>query len=328
MGVVVLAPNQEMFWGGGSGLDRTDGVAHAAAVNTLIQTQLPKDVAFDAGNVFFTGVSGGSLLMSGFFVPAFGAQYKTGVVLNCGAMAPQVDVVDAATLAASMKIHFQSTQDELALLQESIPQSVAAYEQLATDAGLSADQIGALQTVDNTPNGGGHCAFDGKDFVSGVQLISDNYSNILGTNPSGEVTDIGNVLTVSVHLARRSCHTDERLDRGWQRERGVHKRDLDKHTCIFQNLSTSSMTSFLLFQYSVCTATSQTPLAPPVFSDIPLSNSKLWQVPYGVTYLSLSICYQSPSLPLSAPQAPLPFPHSYILDLIADSLWLLDTTKW
>lgn len=25
MGVVVLAPNKEMFWGGGNGLDRTDG---------------------------------------------------------------------------------------------------------------------------------------------------------------------------------------------------------------------------------------------------------------------------------------------------------------
>ena len=87
MGVVVLAPNQKKFWGGGSGLDRTDGVAHAAAVNSLIQDQMSQDVAFDPANVFFTGVSGGSLLMSGFFVPAFGAQYKTGVVLNCGAMA-------------------------------------------------------------------------------------------------------------------------------------------------------------------------------------------------------------------------------------------------
>jgi hypothetical protein len=73
----------------------------------LIQTQLSQDVAFDPGNVFFTGVSGGSLLLSGFFVPAFGATYKTGVVLNCGGLTPQVDVVDGATLAANMKIHFQ-----------------------------------------------------------------------------------------------------------------------------------------------------------------------------------------------------------------------------
>lgn len=154
MGVVVLAPNQDRFWGGGSGLDRTDGVEHSAAVNTLIQEQLPQDVAFDPANVFFTGVSGGSLLLSGFFMPAFGAAYQTGVMLNCGALAPQVAVVDAATLASSTRIHFQSTQNELALLQPAIPEAVAAYESLAADAGLSAAEVGALQTVDASPAGG------------------------------------------------------------------------------------------------------------------------------------------------------------------------------
>ena len=85
MGVVVLAPDENLFWGGGSGLQRTDGVAHSAAVNSLIQDELSQDIAFDKSNVFFTGVSGGSLMLSGFFVPAFGAQYKTGVEVNCGA---------------------------------------------------------------------------------------------------------------------------------------------------------------------------------------------------------------------------------------------------
>ncbi|KAE8451355.1 hypothetical protein EG329_003984 [Mollisiaceae sp. DMI_Dod_QoI] len=198
MGVVVLAPNKKLFWGGGSELQRTDGVEHAAAVNSLIQNQLSQDVAFDPTNVFFTGVSGGSLLLSGFFVPAFGAQYKTGVILNCGALVPQVNVTDPNTLATSMKIHFQSTRDELALLQPAIPEAIAAYEKLATYAGLTADQIGALQTVDNTPNGGGHCGFDGKGFVSGVQLMATNYANIMGQNASGEVTGIGNVLKTVV----------------------------------------------------------------------------------------------------------------------------------
>jgi poly(3-hydroxybutyrate) depolymerase len=204
MGVVVLAPNKNLFWGGGSGLQRTDGVAHAAAVNSLIQNQLSQDVAFDPGNVFFTGVSGGSLLLSGFFVPAFGSTYKTGVVLNCGALTPQVAVVDPTTLATSMKIHFQSTQDELALLQPAIPKAVTAYEKIATTAGMSAAQIGAMQTVDNTPNGGGHCGFDGKGFVSGVQLMSTNYANIMGANASGQVTGIGNVLKVSFHCSLQS----------------------------------------------------------------------------------------------------------------------------
>ncbi|KAL3425079.1 hypothetical protein PVAG01_04360 [Phlyctema vagabunda] len=196
MGVVVLAPNQEMFWGGGSGLDRTDGVAHAAAVNSLIQDQLSQDVAFDPANVFFMGVSGGSLLLSGFFVPAFGAQYQTGVALTCGALEPQVAVVDGATLAANMKIHFQSTKDELALLQPAIPDAIVAYEKIATAAGLTDAEIGALQTVDNSPDNGGHCGFDDKAFVSGVQLFADNYANVMGANASGQVTGItGSVLT-------------------------------------------------------------------------------------------------------------------------------------
>lgn len=198
MGVVVLAPNKDLFWGGGSGLQRTDGVAHAAAVNSLIQNQLSQDVAFDPGNVFFTGVSGGSLLLSGFFVPAFGAQYKTGVELNCGALVPQVNVTDPNTLATSVKIHFQSTKDELALLQPVIPKAIAAYEKIATDAGMSASQIGTMQTADNTPNGGGHCGFDGTGFVAGVQLMATNYANVMGQNASGQVTGIGNVLKTTV----------------------------------------------------------------------------------------------------------------------------------
>lgn len=203
MGVVVLAPNKNLFWGGGSGLQRTDGVAHAAAVNSLVQNQLSQDVAFDPGNVFFTGVSGGSLLLSGFFMPAFGATYKTGVVLNCGALDPQVAVVDGATMIASMKIHFQSTSDELALLQPAIPKAVSAYEALATGAGFSATQIAASQTVDNTPNGGGHCGFDGKGFVSGVQLMATNFANIMGANATGQVTGIGNVLKVCEYKYER-----------------------------------------------------------------------------------------------------------------------------
>lgn len=194
MGVVVLAPNKNRFWGGGSGLDRTDGVAHASAVNTLIQKQLAQDVAFDPTKVFFTGVSGGSLLLSGFFVPAFGATYKSGFLLNCGALTPQVQVADPANMISNTKIHFQSTQAELADLQPELPRAIFAYESLANEAGLSPDQIGKLQTVDNSPNGG-HCEFDGKDFVSGVQLMASNYENIIGDRATGDVKGIGNVLT-------------------------------------------------------------------------------------------------------------------------------------
>lgn len=112
-------------------------------------------------------------------------------------MAPQVPVVDAATLTKNVKIHFQSTSDELAMLQTSIPQAVVAYEKLATDAGLTPAQIGKLQTVDNAMSGGGHCGFDGKAYTSGVQLMSTNYANVMGKDATGMVAG-KNVLKVSL----------------------------------------------------------------------------------------------------------------------------------
>jgi hypothetical protein len=194
MGVVALAPDPNLFWGGGSGLNRTDGVAHAQAVNDLVQQVLPQVLAFNQSQVFFTGVSGGSLLLSGFFIPAQMTNFAgTGVLLNCGGLTPQVDFVDADNVVSTTPIHFQSTQEELELLQGSIPDAIAAYQQLLADAGLSNAQIGALQTANNEPNGG-HCEFDGKDFVSGVQLMADSFSNVIQAGGNGEVDGIGNVL--------------------------------------------------------------------------------------------------------------------------------------
>ncbi|KAG7122601.1 hypothetical protein HYQ44_003499 [Verticillium longisporum] len=195
-GVAILAPNANLFWGGGQGLDRTDGVAHAQAVTDLVTQTLPQVVAFNASNVFLTGVSGGSLLLSGFVMPAhmdaFGA---TGVMLNCGAMPPQVAVTDASAAALTgARVHFQTTTQELDLLQGAIPAGIQAYEDVLQTQGLSADQINALQTVDGTPDGG-HCAFDGQDFVSGVQLMADNYASVMQAGGSGEVAGIGNVKT-------------------------------------------------------------------------------------------------------------------------------------
>ncbi|EJT70682.1 hypothetical protein GGTG_11705 [Gaeumannomyces tritici R3-111a-1] len=183
MGVAVLAPSENLLWGIRTGPplgdQRPDGVADAQAVSDLVRSVLPQVAAFNMSNVFFTGVSGGALVLSGFFMPAHMTEFKgTGVLLNCGALAPQVDFVDAAAVVSSTKIHFQSSTDELASLKRTIPQSIAAYEKAAADAGLAAAQINALQTVDATPNGG-HCAFDGKGFVSGIQLVADNFETIM-----------------------------------------------------------------------------------------------------------------------------------------------------
>ncbi|KAI1495448.1 hypothetical protein F5X99DRAFT_415126, partial [Biscogniauxia marginata] len=183
-GVAILAPDENLFWGGGSGLERTDGVAHAQIVSDLVTGVLPQVLAFNASSVSFTGVSGGSLLLSGFFLPvhmgAFaGAGQASQVLLNCGGLEPQVAVAaDAAAAIPNTRLHFQSTQRELALLQPAIPAAVAAYEQLALDGGLDADAVGALQTVDNSPDGG-HCEFDEQDFVSGVQLMADSFAAIM-----------------------------------------------------------------------------------------------------------------------------------------------------
>ncbi|KAF8066586.1 hypothetical protein FPV67DRAFT_1495604 [Lyophyllum atratum] len=184
MGVALLSPDPQLRWGGSdpkdaTGLVRPDGAAHSAAVNELLTTELPKVVNFDATKIFMEGVSGGSLLLSGFMLPAFGASLGVpGAVLGCGGLAPEVPVQGDLS---NLRLHWQSTVNELPDLQTSIPQAIAAYEKLAADAGLTDAQISQLQTADASPNGG-HCEFDQKDFVSGVQLLSDNYGDIISGN--------------------------------------------------------------------------------------------------------------------------------------------------
>jgi hypothetical protein len=194
MGVAVLAPDPNLFWGGGSGLNRANGVAHAQAVNDLVKTELPKMVAFNQNQTYFTGVSGGSLLLSGFFIPAQMKNFQgTGVLLNCGALAPQVPFEQQEAVIKSTTIHYQSTTNELSNLQQSIPQAISAYEKVAQAAGMSPSDIAAKQTVDNTPTGG-HCEFDGSSFNTGIQLVANSYANIMQPGATGQVPGIGPVL--------------------------------------------------------------------------------------------------------------------------------------
>lgn len=94
------------------------------------------------------------------------------------------------------KIHYQTTVNELTSLQGSIPQAVSAYEKLAVAAGMTPDQIATMQTIDNTP-AGGHCAFDEQGFVSGIQVMSNSYSDIM-QGGSGMLQGVGNVLKTVV----------------------------------------------------------------------------------------------------------------------------------
>ncbi|KXN91576.1 hypothetical protein AN958_00369 [Leucoagaricus sp. SymC.cos] len=196
MGVALLAPNSQLRWGGfdpqdQTGLVRPDGAAHSAAVNTFLTTMLPKVVNFDQSKIFMEGVSGGSLLLSGFMIPTFGASLGVpGVVFGCGGLPPQVNVQGDIS---NIRIHWQSTIHDLPDLKTSIPQCITAYEKIASDAGLSNAQIDQLLTADASPNGG-HCEFDEKDFVSGVQLLTDNYGAVI----NGQATLNGVTVTNGV----------------------------------------------------------------------------------------------------------------------------------
>ncbi|KAF8868541.1 hypothetical protein BD779DRAFT_1595129 [Infundibulicybe gibba] len=195
MGVALLSPDPQLRWGGSdpndnTGLVRPDGPAHSAAVNQLLTQVLPQVVNFDPTQVFMEGVSGGSLLLSGFMLPTFGASLGVpGAVIGCGGLPPQVAVQGDIS---NIRIHWQSTVNDLPDLQTSIPQAISAYEKIATDAGLSTTQINQLQTADASPNGG-HCEFDEKDFVSGVQLLSDNFGQILAGNAALNGVTVTNV---------------------------------------------------------------------------------------------------------------------------------------
>jgi len=180
MGVAILSPDPQLRWGGsGPGLSRPDGPVHSAAVNQLLTNVLPTVVNFNKSQIFMEGVSGGSLLLSGFLIPTFGASLAVpGTIFGCGGLTPQVAVKGDIS---NMRIHWQSTVHDLAELQQSIPPAIRAYEKVASDAGLSADQINKLQTANASPNGG-HCEFDQKGFVSGVQLLTDNFGAILAGN--------------------------------------------------------------------------------------------------------------------------------------------------
>lgn len=193
MGVAVLAPDKNLKWGGADkgNQPRPQGVPHSKAVADLITQELPKMVAFNQSNVWFTGVSGGSLTLSGFFIPAHMGQFpNTGVLLNCGGLPPQVNFTpEAAAAIPNTRIHTQSSERELSFLQETIPEAVKAYEDEARKAGLNAQQINALQTVDNTPSGG-HCDFNGEGFTSGVRSVVTKFDQIMFPQGDGEVNGV------------------------------------------------------------------------------------------------------------------------------------------
>ncbi|KAJ3307247.1 hypothetical protein HDV03_001732 [Kappamyces sp. JEL0829] len=193
MGVAVLAPNQAMRWGcpdqpNANCNTRPNGPNHAKRVQQLLTSTLPAmGIAVNNNQVFFTGVSGGSLLLTSAIMPLFGQQFNAGMMVLCGGLPPQNQQNGVALTPASIpqRVHFQSTAQELASLQKTIPQAIAALASTATPQQLSS---GAL-TVDPNPPQGSHCAFDGKNFFSGVQLMVNNFASVMFQNTaSGPVS--------------------------------------------------------------------------------------------------------------------------------------------
>lgn len=213
MGVALLAPDSNLSWGGSdsqnqTGFVRPDGAAHSTAVNQLLTTELPNFVNFDPTKVFLEGVSGGSLFLSGFLLPQFGSSLGIpGAVLGCGGLPPQLQVQGDLS---KIRLHWQSTTNESPDFKMSIPQAVAAYENIAVNAGLSDTQIGQLQTFDASPNGG-PCEFDQRAFVSGVQLLTDNYGAIITGNATLNGVTVTNSVVDNTSLAAPTMTKREQI---------------------------------------------------------------------------------------------------------------------
>ncbi|KAI9352866.1 hypothetical protein BDR26DRAFT_849982 [Obelidium mucronatum] len=164
IGVAVLAPNAPMKWGG-VGNNRPDGPKHATLVRDLVTRVLPAMMpGFNQSNVFFTGVSGGALTLTS-----------------------AIDSISNA-IGPNTRIHFQSTTKELTFLKQSIPQAIADVNKAVQALGLPAAQAAKQFTVDATPNGG-HCAFDGQAFGSGIQAMVNQFGAVMfGSQAAAGIT--------------------------------------------------------------------------------------------------------------------------------------------
>jgi hypothetical protein len=187
MGIAMLSPDSQRRWGGvdRNGVVRPDGAAHSAAINQFLTEELPKLVNFDKSKIFLEGVSGGSLMLAGFTIPEFGASLGVqGAVLGCGGLEPQVDVKGDLS---KLRVHFQSTTDDLQSLKIDIPKAIVAYEKLIPGEANGVSLVTADATIQ-----GGHCEFDSQGFVSGIQLMTDNYARILNGESRVAVSVQGN----------------------------------------------------------------------------------------------------------------------------------------
>ncbi len=165
IGVTVKAPNTNLQWG------RAQGRAHALYVNELIQKELLKKYNVNLDKIYFSGVSGGAYFLMGSFLPEFGQNYNSAAFIMCGSEPPRVAFTDA-TMLSKFRIHIEVTAGERQDILTSVQNTVTAYKNAMTAAGIAADQQAKLQTL-NIQGPGGHCEFDGVSYTTGIQQAID-----------------------------------------------------------------------------------------------------------------------------------------------------------
>ncbi|KAJ3239703.1 hypothetical protein HDU78_002702 [Chytriomyces hyalinus] len=178
IGVTVLAPNAPMKWGG-LGNNRPDGPQHATLVKDLVTSVLPQMIpGFNQSRVYFTGVSGGSLTLTSAMIPLYGNMFQSGWLIMCGGL-PSPNGIPAGAIGPNTRIHVQTTTNELTFLQQTIPTAITDLNQaIAQVPGITPQQAATQFTFDGTPNGG-HCAFDGQGFSSGIQAMVSQFTAVM-----------------------------------------------------------------------------------------------------------------------------------------------------
>lgn len=167
IGVTVKSPNQNLQWWVGS------PVVHADYVNQLIQSEILRKYNVDTTRIYFSGVSGGSYFLSGYFLPKYGQLYNSGAFLMCGGMPPQVNFAQPSFLKA-FNIYWQVTGGERDDIMQDVRDSVNAYARALSQAGGS----NATQGSD-TEGQGGHCEFYGRDYTGGIQEMMNRKFNVV-----------------------------------------------------------------------------------------------------------------------------------------------------
>jgi len=147
--LAIQAPNNAITWP-----DKAIGPSnqHVAYVKSLLERVIfnaHPEMAKDRS--IFVGFSAGSTFLSGDFLPAQIDQFKGGAILLCGgggpvAQSPSIYQVLPPTIAQNFRFHVYIQKNDFLLGQ--------------TTQGVSYWKSRGAQVSFETPDGGGHCAFD------------------------------------------------------------------------------------------------------------------------------------------------------------------------